>query len=270
MTRADRGQPVDRRVRRTQAALQGALTELIKDQDLSRVSVADVVKQAGVSRSTFYDHYRDVHELSEAACTAVIDEVVGAIPRPDPGNAPTQLRLFFASLAEHAGLFRAVLGPQGSARVIDHLRRRTTDACHTAMADFLGGLGSASGSGAVPDPGPDSDSGSGSGTGPGPSPDTGTSSGSGPASDPTPGSGPTPTPAADRSADRAGAPYDLAAAFIAGALISTATDWLQNDCPRTPDEMAALTWPLLTALYPDVRSMAAEPGPEQVRTPLWR
>lgn len=210
VTRADRGQPVDRRVRRTQAALQGALTELIKDQDLSRVSVADVVKQAGVSRSTFYDHYRDVHELSEAACTAVIDSVVDSIPKPDPGNATTKLLLFFTNLAEHAGLFRSVLGPQGSARVIDHLRRRTTQACHAAMEDFLRG------------------------------------------------------PGATRNAAGADAPYDVAAAFIAGALISTATDWLQNDCPRTPDEMAALTWPLLTALYPDVRSMTAERVPGQV------
>ncbi|WP_304453095.1 TetR/AcrR family transcriptional regulator [Nocardiopsis sp. YSL2] len=210
MTRADRGQPVDRRVRRTQSALQGALTELIKDQDLSRVSVADVVKQAGVSRSTFYDHYRDVHELSEAACTAVIDSVVDTIPKPDPGNATTNLLLFFTNLAEHAGLFRSVLGPQGSARVIDHLRRRTTQACHTAMVDVLGGDGSV------------------------------------------------------HSPSRADAPYDVAAAFVAGALISTAIDWLQNDCPRTPDEMAALTWPMLTALYPDVRSMTADGVPDQV------
>ncbi|MFE3458275.1 TetR/AcrR family transcriptional regulator [Nocardiopsis aegyptia] len=232
MTRADRGQPVDRRVRRTQAALQGALTEIIKDQDLSRVSVADVVKQAGVSRSTFYDHYRDVHELSEAACTAVIDSVVDAIPKPDPGNATTKLRLFFANLAEHAGLFRAVLGPQGSARVIDHLRRRTTDACHTAMVDVLRGHG--------PDLAPAPDA------GPAPAPD------------------PTSAPGTCHGSGRADAPYDVAAAFIAGALISTATDWLQNDCPRTPDEMAALTWPLLTALYPDVRSMTAERVPGQV------
>ncbi|NYJ34758.1 TetR/AcrR family transcriptional regulator [Nocardiopsis aegyptia] len=248
MTRADRGQPVDRRVRRTQAALQDALTEIIKDQDLSRVSVADVVKQAGVSRSTFYDHYRDVHELSEAACTAVIDSVVDAIPKPDRGNATTRLRLFFANLAEHAGLFRAVLGPQGSARVIDHLRRRTTDACHAAMVDVLRGHGSA------PDPGPGLDPGP--GTTPGPAPATGPTSGS--------SAGPAPDPDTCHGSGRADAPYDVAAAFIAGALISTATDWLQNDCPRTPDEMAALTWPLLTALYPDVRSMTAERVPGQV------
>ncbi|KPI08296.1 hypothetical protein OK074_3593 [Actinobacteria bacterium OK074] len=47
----------------------------------------------------------------------------------------------------------------------------------------------------------------------------------------------------------AGLPYDVPAAFTAGALIGVATDWLQRGCPNTPAEMAALTWPLLIAHY---------------------
>ncbi|MFI7134164.1 TetR-like C-terminal domain-containing protein [Nonomuraea sp. NPDC050153] len=37
----------------------------------------------------------------------------------------------------------------------------------------------------------------------------------------------------------------MPAAFTAGALLGVATDWLERGCPRTPAEMAALTWPLL-------------------------
>jgi AcrR family transcriptional regulator len=47
----------DGRVRRTHAALQGALIPLAEERDLSQISVADVAERAGVSRSTFYDHY---------------------------------------------------------------------------------------------------------------------------------------------------------------------------------------------------------------------
>ncbi|MFC7722660.1 TetR/AcrR family transcriptional regulator [Nonomuraea recticatena] len=108
----------DRRVRRTQAALQRTLIQLVEDRDLSQISVADVAERAGVSRSTFYDHYRDVHELAEAACTAMIDDLIESLPSPGPDSAdPTQdatqsLRAFFANLAEHAGLYRSLLGPQ--------------------------------------------------------------------------------------------------------------------------------------------------------------
>ncbi|MEV0383201.1 TetR/AcrR family transcriptional regulator [Nonomuraea sp. NPDC050643] len=131
--------PGDRRVRRTHTALARALLQLVEEQDLSRITVADVAERAEVSRSTFYDHYRDVHELAEAACTAMIDNLIESLPGADidaanPGPEATQsLEAFFASLAEHAGLYRALLGPQGSARVADHIRRRATAAIHDRL-----------------------------------------------------------------------------------------------------------------------------------------
>ncbi|WP_037933530.1 TetR/AcrR family transcriptional regulator [Streptosporangium roseum] len=192
----------DRRVRRTHAALASALIQLVEEQDLSRISIADVAERAGVSRSTFYDHYRDVHELAETACTAMIDSLIGSLPAPGPDSADpapeaTQsLEAFFTSLAQHAGLYRALLGPQGSARLVDHIRRRIAaavyDHIHQAVSD-------------------------------------------------------------DDLPERAGSPpdtpHDVPAVFTAGALIGVAADWLQRGCPRSPAEMATLTWPLLSALY---------------------
>ncbi|WP_232794128.1 MULTISPECIES: TetR/AcrR family transcriptional regulator [Pseudofrankia] len=100
----------DRRVRRTHAALQQTLIRLVEEQDLSQISVADVAERAGVSRSTFYDHYRDVHELAEAACTAMIDDLIESLPVLGPGSTDQSedgtrsLLAFFVNLAEHAGL----------------------------------------------------------------------------------------------------------------------------------------------------------------------
>jgi AcrR family transcriptional regulator len=183
----------DRRVRRTHAALQSTLIQLVEEQDLGHLSVADIAEQAGVNRSTFYDHYKDVHELAEAACTSIIDDLIESLPVLGPDSATqdeTQsLRAFFTNLAEHAGLYRSLLGPKGSARVIDHILRRTTTAVHIAVRRAAGDIPQDS------------------------------------------------------------TPHDVPAAFTAGALISVAIDWLQRDCPRTPAEMAALTWPLLTAHF---------------------
>src|SRR6266545_3707738 len=137
MTDNGRASTGDRRVRRTRASLQRALIELVAEQELSEIGVADVVDRADVSRSTFYDHYRDVHELAEAACASMIDDLLASLttvdpaparpsdPREDPSPAVTA---FFTHFAEHAALYRSLLGPTGSARVIDHVRRRTTEA----------------------------------------------------------------------------------------------------------------------------------------------
>jgi AcrR family transcriptional regulator len=194
----------DRRVRRTRAALQRALIQLVAEEDLSQISVAEVVDRADVSRSTFYDHYRDVHELAEAACTSMIDDLIASLtavdpaptkpsePRGDPNPAVTA---FFTHFAEHAGLYRSLLGPTGSARVIEHVRLRTTAAAR--LSPVL------------------------------------------PATDDIPERG---------AADPADGSRDVPAAFVAGALLGVATDWLQRGCPRTPREMTILTEPLLTAL----------------------
>lgn len=193
----------DRRVRRTRTALARALIELVEERDLSRISVSDVAERAEVSRTAFYDHYRNVHELAEDACTAMIDSLIQSLPAPDL-DAPdlTQevimsLQAFFASLAQHAGLYRSLLGPEGSAPVADHIRRRSTAAIHHHVRHAFGG-------GDL-------------------------------------------TRYVDSSLD---VPHDVPAAFTAGALLGVANDWLQRGCPRSPAEMAALTWPLFSALYP--------------------
>jgi AcrR family transcriptional regulator len=197
--------PGDRRVRRTQATLQRALIDLVQEQDLSQITVADVADRADVSRSTFYDHYTDVHELAEAACTSMLDDMFRSVlaiyatrdhppgPSEDPDPALTG---FFAHFAEHAGLYRSLLGPTGSARVIEHVRHRTTAAFHYGRLALAGG---------------------------------------------------TPPP---QTADSPSFPLDVPAAFVAGALLGVAADWLQHGCPRTPLEMTILTKPLLIALRP--------------------
>jgi AcrR family transcriptional regulator len=156
-----------------------------------------------VSRSTFYDHYRDVHELAEAACTSMIDDMLAPLAvdptatRPsDPGEDPNPaVTAFFTHFAEHAGLYRSLLGPTGSARVIEHVRQRTTAAAR--LSPLL------------------------------------------PAPDDTAQRGETHAPDLSR---------DVPAAFVAGALLGVATDWLQRGCPRTPREMTILTEPLPRAL----------------------
>ena len=60
----DTGQPnVDRRVRKTREALGAALMGLVKEKPFDSITVQDVLDRAGVSRSTFYVHYKDKNDL---------------------------------------------------------------------------------------------------------------------------------------------------------------------------------------------------------------
>jgi AcrR family transcriptional regulator len=121
---------LDPRARRSKDALEAALLELVAIRDLAQISISDITKYAGVSRSTFYEHYTDMHELAASACTVMFDELVAGSPMIDPSildsDVPRDNPLIpvFRHFAEHATLYRSLLGPDGSARVINHLLHR--------------------------------------------------------------------------------------------------------------------------------------------------
>jgi AcrR family transcriptional regulator len=133
-------QSPDRRTRRTRSALEQALLDLIAERDLAQISVLDVARLADVNRTTFYQHYTDVHDLAARACTAMFDGLVASLPVLAPSRVPARqarqqdaMIRVLAHIGGQARLYRALLGDDGSARVINHLHRRLTVALHVNL-----------------------------------------------------------------------------------------------------------------------------------------
>jgi AcrR family transcriptional regulator len=53
----------DQRVRRTRDRLGDALVEILLQKPLDEIRVQEILDRAGVSRSTFYTHFRDTNDL---------------------------------------------------------------------------------------------------------------------------------------------------------------------------------------------------------------
>jgi AcrR family transcriptional regulator len=53
----------DRRVRRTRDRLGDAMMQLLVEKPFESIKVQDILDRAGVSRSTFYSHFRDKNDL---------------------------------------------------------------------------------------------------------------------------------------------------------------------------------------------------------------
>ncbi|WP_035843596.1 TetR/AcrR family transcriptional regulator [Kitasatospora azatica] len=108
----------DPRAARTRAKLRRALLDECAQHPLAEVSVAALVRRAGVGRATFYLHYGDLEALAVDACADVVREAVDALHAwrgtADPASPPPALLAFFAELAPRAGLYRALLLPGGA------------------------------------------------------------------------------------------------------------------------------------------------------------
>ncbi|MCC5581129.1 TetR/AcrR family transcriptional regulator [Microtetraspora sp. AC03309] len=120
--------------------MEHALLELLAERELGQISVADLTRRADVNRSTFYEHYTSVDDLAARACTAMFDELIAATPVISPHQAPPPdavtsdaLAGVFAHVAEHAHLYQALLGDDGSANVINYLHRRISVAVHVNL-----------------------------------------------------------------------------------------------------------------------------------------
>lgn len=107
---------VDRRTLRTRKALREALAaEIAATGDLSQVTVTAVADRAGITRRTFYSHYRDIPHLVECIEEEAIHDL-GQLVRSISGVTLDQLE-------EALGHFAPC---PGSEEVLDYLKDNST------------------------------------------------------------------------------------------------------------------------------------------------
>lgn len=66
---------MDKRTEKTKHKIHTAFLKLApQGEDIFRISVMDIAKEAGISRSTFYSHYTDISELALSISRQLTDE----------------------------------------------------------------------------------------------------------------------------------------------------------------------------------------------------
>ena len=100
----------DRRVRRTRDRLGDALMGLLVEKPFDQIKVQDVLDRAGVSRSTFYSHFRDKNDLFLSDSDEFLEGMAMALSRfgcKSERVAPVQE--LFAHIAEVRPFYSALI-----------------------------------------------------------------------------------------------------------------------------------------------------------------
>ena len=136
--------------------LRRALAELVSDgEDVNAVTVAALTERAGLTRRTFYTHYRDIPDFIEQVETNILDEIRARIARVAAADlaslyrnieelepAPGSVELL-AYLKRDGAVIGALLGPGGDPafvqRIMDIARDTVADRMKTGI--FPGVLG---------------------------------------------------------------------------------------------------------------------------------
>lgn len=122
----------DRRVRRTRAAIQSALTQLILEKGYEAVTVSDIIDRADIGRSTFYSHFTDKRDVFKD----MIAELSFFL-RTHPTAADAAMFAFSLPLFEHIveqkHVLRALFGRGGHAFALEE----TSSALSLVVADDI-------------------------------------------------------------------------------------------------------------------------------------
>ena len=116
---------MDRRVRRTRKLLGQALLELVQQKKYEQITIQNIADHADLNRATFYLHYGGKEELLADSLEGLFDALVqqiAVITAEKPiWESPEADEMVFAHVAEHADLYRVLLGENGLGCVINRI-----------------------------------------------------------------------------------------------------------------------------------------------------
>ena len=74
---------VDKRIRRTKKILTEALIDILKEKNVEDITVSELAKRADVTRTTFYQYYRDPVDMLEQLQYEITQDIQKIVERPE-------------------------------------------------------------------------------------------------------------------------------------------------------------------------------------------
>jgi len=135
---------IDRRILRTRATLQHALTSLILKKGYEAITIQDICDEANVGRSTFYAHYTSKDDLKRSGFEhlrkALIDrqrEARAAISDIEHRSLGFSLTMF-EHARDHIDLYRALVGGRGGTVSLGQIRKILSDLVRNELPTTAG------------------------------------------------------------------------------------------------------------------------------------
>jgi AcrR family transcriptional regulator len=135
---------IDRRISRSRATLQHALTSLILKKAYEAITIQDICDEANVGRSTFYAHYTSKDDLKRSGFEHLRKELLDRQREAQaaPGEIKDRSLGFSLTMFEHArdhiDLYRALVGGRGGTVSLGQIRQILSDRVRNEFAATVG------------------------------------------------------------------------------------------------------------------------------------
>ena len=116
---------------RSRRMIREAYSALLKEKDLSKITVTDIVNRADINRATFYAHYPDVRGVTEEIENEIIAKMLDVLKEfqftsffRNPAPLLLQLSRY---LEEDAAFYRVLIKANGSEIFMEKLKKVFTE-----------------------------------------------------------------------------------------------------------------------------------------------
>ena len=113
---------------------------LLKDKHCKNISVSELVKKCGINRSTFYRHYKDIYDLFDKTCNAVIAETVSVQSVIPPEKSKKYIeslcRAYYGAASKNIEKIGILYKGNGGVRFFHMLRTAWCDDIFNRMKEF--------------------------------------------------------------------------------------------------------------------------------------
>ena len=91
----------DERYHIADEAIYDAFFLILKEKELDKITVSDVIKKAGIVRSTFYNHYENIPDLVDAIENKTINDIFSLMNTFHPKNDWDICKSYYLTICEY-------------------------------------------------------------------------------------------------------------------------------------------------------------------------
>ncbi len=136
-------QKVDRRVRKTKAALRAGLIKLMQEKSIREITVRELVDEVDINRSTFYLHYTDIYDMLNKIEEELLEQLVSVTDRHKHEyyneKLNTYLEEVFVILLENVDICNLLMSPNGDIQFTSKVKNLIKDNITQTTVEFLQG-----------------------------------------------------------------------------------------------------------------------------------
>jgi AcrR family transcriptional regulator len=123
----------DPRIRKTRQALFQALACLLQEKEFERITVSDIIREAHVTRKTFYNHYQDKIDMVQEY-QALLSQEILALQAAHTALGYDYFVDLLTLLKRKGSLLRGLMSARGSPAVQEILKGTMAEYCRRQLA----------------------------------------------------------------------------------------------------------------------------------------